>query len=258
MSDWRPAAVSREEYLELCRDPSLVRSLAANPPGGGPNPNLLCFGSRGGLLGKGVCWWHSRFTRNALYLAWFRPEQRPPGTEAARSIVKTIMKAEGVVDVPGYSNLCDFSSDHQDAIQKTLERRQLFEGLVKFAWVDGLWGPSATTWDGLRREMVRIADVTSSLGLAYAKFQVPGLDAHAVLINGVEELDGGGFRACYLDSVSRREESFVLGPGDRQVELSSGMRGVPHLQRTGELQRLRCMMRKFAGEADVAPREEQE
>jgi len=258
MSDWRPAAVSREEYLELCRDPSLVRSLAANPPDGGPNPNLLSFTSRGGLLGKGVCWWHSRFTRNALYLSYFLPDLSGPSPAEVRAIISTLMKAGGVVAIPGSRNLNEFSKDHETAIQRTLESRQLLEGILTFAWVNGLWGPSRTSWSVLRRGMRRIGEETSSTGLAYAKFQTPGLDAHAILLTEVVELEGGGFRARYLDSVSPREETFLLEPGDRRVELASGMRGVPYLQRTGELQRLRCIMRKFAEQADVAPREEQE
>lgn len=253
MSDWRPAAVSREEYLELCRNPSLVRSLAANPPGGGPNPNLLCFGSRGGLLGRGVCWWHSRFTRNALYLSYFLPDRSGPSPAEARAIISTLMKAGGVVAIPGYRNLGEFSKDHETAIQRTLERRQLFEGFLQFAWINGLWGASSTSWNVLRRGMMRIGEETSSTGLAYAKFQTPGLDAHAILLTEMVELEGGGFRARYLDSVSRREETFLLQPGDRRVELASGMTGVPCLQRSGELRGLRRRMRDFAMDLDVVP-----
>lgn len=247
MPAWRPAAVSKEEFLQSACSDEYVPSLSASPPGGGPNPNLLCFINSGGLLGKGVCWWHSRFTRNALYLAYFIPERHRANKPQANEIIRSLMRADRVVAIPGYSNLRDFSGDRRSEIQKLLEWRQIFEGVVQFAWINGLAGSSKVSPEKLKAIMDALHAETSSHGASYVKFQTPGLDAHALIVTGTDPAPDGGYTVRYLDSNMRLETELAYRYGDTQLKLETGSVGVPHLQRSGELARIRNIVRRFIG-----------
>jgi hypothetical protein len=245
---WRPAAVSRQDYVRSAGKPEYVRALAANPPGGGPNPNLLDFLNSGGLLRKGVCWWHSRFTRNALYLVYFEPEASLPAPGEALSIAYSIMRASRVVRIPGYSCLADFSRDHRAVIQRMLERWQLYDGILRFAWVNGLLGASslppgslAVIMDGIRKDL-------ALAGIMYVKFQTPGLDAHALLLTGVEEIPGDKLLVSYLDSNTHGEDALEYRPGQDRLKLATGSTGVPYPQRARELEKITGVIRRFARE----------
>jgi len=245
MPAWRPAAVSKDEFVRCAGAHGYVPSLTVSPPGGGPNPNLLCFINSGGLLGKGVCWWHSRFTRNALYLAYFVPERHRASRSHAREILQSLMRADRVVAIPGYANLREFSGDRRNEIQKLLEWRQIFEGVVQFAWINGLAGSSKVSPEKLKAIMDGIHSETSSQGAAYVKFQTPGLDAHALIVTGTDPAPGGGYTVRYLDSNQRLESELSYRYGDRQLKLETGSVGVPHLQRSAELARIRGIVQRF-------------
>ncbi|MFO7627657.1 MAG: hypothetical protein R6V62_10385 [Candidatus Fermentibacteraceae bacterium] len=245
MPTWRPAAVSKKEFIKSACSNDYVPSLTASPPGGGPNPNLMCFINSGGLLGKGVCWWHSRFTRNALYLAYFMPERHRASKSRALQIIRSLMRAERVVAIPGYANLREFSGDRRAEIQKLLEWRQIFEGVVQFAWINGLAGSSKVSPERLKAIMDRIHAETSSKGAAYVKFQTPGLDAHALIVTGTDPVPEGGYTFRYLDSNLRLEAELLYRYGDRQLKLETGSVGVPHLQRSHELTRIRNAVQRF-------------
>ncbi len=248
-AEWRPAAVSREEYAARALSKDYARALAANPPGASSNPNLLAFGNSGGILRNGVCWWHSRFTRAALYLVYFEPSKPRPGPGAVREAVRSVMDADRVVEIPGYSCLRDFSADCRQDIQKVLERRQISDGVLRFAWVDGLAGSHRVSAARLAALMDRIHAETSREGLAYVKLQIRGIDAHSLIVTEMEPLDGGGYRCSYLDSNWPLERVWTYRPGQVTASAVTGMPGVPYLQRTGELRRIRGKVAEFAGTA---------
>lgn len=222
-----------------------ARSLAANPPGAASNPNLLAFGNTGGLLRNGVCWWHSRFTRAALYLVYFEPGKPHPRASEARRAIASIMNADRVVEIPGYSCLSDFSRDYRKDIQRVFERRQLSDGILRFAWVDGLSGSYRMSPAALDRMMDRIHTETSGAGLAYVKLQIRGIDAHSLIVTGMEPLSGGGYTCRYLDSNWPLERVWTYRPGQTTASSVTGMPGVPYLQRTGELRKMKRMIARF-------------
>lgn len=246
MPAWRPAALSMQEYLSSAGKLDYVRALAANPQDGTPNPNLLRHINGGGLLKKGVCWWHSRFTRNALYLAYFLPDEKRPDERETRLITGRLMMAGGVTAIPGFPNLREFSEANWALIQKTLERRQIIEGFLQFAWINGLAGRSRVSPARMETLMKRVHSETSSKGISYVKFQTPGLDAHALLITRSEPLPDGGYALRYLDSNLPREAALEYRPGDTHLSLESHLTGVPYLQRKGELARIAKVIAGFA------------
>lgn len=242
-----PAARSREEYAARAVSKDYARALAANPPGASSNPNLLAYGNSGGILRNGVCWWHSRFTRAALYLVYFEPSKPKPDARTARRAVRSVMDADRVVEIPGYSCLRDFSTDHRMEIQRVFERRQLSDGVLRFAWVNGLSGSHRVPAARLGVLMDAIHAETSREGLAYVKLQIRGIDAHSLIVTEMEPLADGGYRCCYLDSNWPLERVWTYRPGQETASAVTGMPGVPYLQRTGELRRIRRKVLEFAG-----------
>lgn len=105
--------------------------------------NHLSFTNSGGLFNGGVCWWHSRFTRNALYLVSWHPERSKPTLKEAEKLIKKIHRGLGKVDIPGFSNLHSFSEAYAPLIKYELEKWQITDGLLKNKWIDGLTG---TPW----------------------------------------------------------------------------------------------------------------
>ncbi len=247
---WRPAARSRADFVASAGRIDYLRALATDPPGGRPNPNLLAFTNTGGLLGKGVCWWHSRFTRAALYLVYFEPDAPKPGQREVREIVSSVMDARRVVEIPGYENLREFSQEHGESIQKVLERRQLSDGILRFAWVDGLSGSSSAAPAKLEALMDRIHAETR-VGLAYVKLQVPGLDAHSLVFTRMEPIPGGGYRCTYLDSNWPGARTWEYRTGLGTASGLCGAPGIPYLQRSGELARMRKLVSRFADGASA-------
>lgn len=237
---WRPAAVSRDEYAAVAGSPEYVRGLAGDTPSG-PNPNLPGFTNEGGLLGKGVCWWHSRLTRAALYLAYFEPELPRPDGAGARRAVSALMKCDRVVAIQGYRCFRDFTLDHRAVIQRFLERMQILDGILRFAWVDGLSGRSSLPPGRLAALMDSIFESNERDGLSYVKLQVPGWDAHAWIITEMRRAADGGYLIRYLDSNSTSAALCRFVPGDTRI----GGRGVPWLQRIGELRRIRRTIEAF-------------
>lgn len=95
------AAVASQSAAEYCvdrRDENFMQDLAKN------SQNHLAFRNSGGLLNGGVCWWHSRFTRNALYLAIYRPDLPRPNGDQMASIIRDIRNGRTVVTIssPGH------------------------------------------------------------------------------------------------------------------------------------------------------------
>ena len=102
--------------------------------------NLLRYVNFGGfpqsvvskMDGWGVCWWHSRFTRAVAYLVKFSPEKKKPNYSGVRNIIQSIAKMNRVVEIPGYANLYEFSTDHYQQIQSELndwQKRDTFNAL---------------------------------------------------------------------------------------------------------------------------------
>lgn len=245
--------MSREEFRACAGSPDYARSLAVNPPGGGSNPNLLSFINTGGLLGEGVCWWHSRFTRAALYLAYFEPDAPRACGRRLHSILSGLMDAGGIVAIPGYRNLREFSEDNRRSIQAIFDRRQLSDGILRFAWVNGLAGASKVRPAKLLSLMDSIHEATLE-GLSYVKLQVRGIDAHSLVVTAMDPLPGGGYRCCYLDSNWPGERVWEYRPGSDSVSAVTGIPGVPYLQRVGELRKMKRMVARFLeGEDDRRP-----
>ncbi|MFL5785932.1 MAG: hypothetical protein ACJ76H_15040 [Bacteriovoracaceae bacterium] len=161
--------------------------------------NQLYFMNEGGLFGGGVCWWHSRFTRSALYLAVFDPSLPKPSDAEAREIIGRIRDRKGITLVPGFKNLRDFSLAYRDEIQHKLNDWQKSDGVLKAAWVQGLSGKPAVDAAQLEKIMDETYERVQKGEVLYQMLQMKGIDSHAWLVVGMEKLSDG-YKLTVIDS----------------------------------------------------------
>jgi hypothetical protein len=203
--------------------------------------NQLALQNRGGLFGGGVCWWHSRFTRNAAYVAIFRPHLPKPTDREARKIINEIRKGRPV-EVPGYQNLYQFSVDYHQEIQRKLNEWQRNDGLLRARWTQGLSGSSATEAQQLEAMMDELYERVQAGEVVYQMLQMPGITAHAWLVLDMRPVTGWaqGYELQVSDSnfpgEVRRHHYYR---GDASISYHGMTRFVPYTRETNEEERLR-------------------
>ncbi|UXR65890.1 hypothetical protein EZJ49_06465 [Bdellovibrio bacteriovorus] len=178
--------------------------------------NHLAFVNEGGIGGQGVCWWHSMFTRNATYLAIYRPELPRPTRSEARQIIEDISANRGVVDIPGFRNLEEFSAAHRDQIQASLDAGQIVDGGILFGWVRGVTGNHEVHPQQLENMMNDLYSEVRSGRVAYQMLQIEGIMAHAWLVVDMER-DGDGYILKVLDSNYRDVYKVYYKRGMKQL-----------------------------------------
>ena len=177
---------SQDQFCADRADKKFVKSLTTD------SSNLMTFMNVGGLGGGGVCWWHSRFQRNALYLTIYKPGEDYPSVEEARNIIDKIRAGKEIITIPGFKNFSEFSAAYEQYIQLELEKWQKKDGIVKFNWVMGLKGKKSVSADKLKNMMDELYDYVEVKGnIAYQKLQMKGLTAHAWLVISVKKVSGG-------------------------------------------------------------------
>ena len=211
--------------------------------------NLLSFKNEGGLFNGGVCWWHSRFQRNIFYLSIFRPDLEKAKSESEiKQIIHLIRLGTEVINVPGYSNLEDFSRDNQKLIQAKLNDWQIYDGVVLGGWIDGLKGDTkveALVLEKMTNELYSY--VVEKKKVAYQKLQIKGITSHAWLVVGMKKMPSG-YEIGYLDSNSPRMSlNYSYKISDTSFFIKSYGDFVPYLEFTREEQRLLSVGEKYCG-----------
>lgn len=233
-------SMSKSEFCSDRKSRNYARELLLD------NENMLAFTNHGGLVNGGVCWWHSRFTRNATYLAIYRPELPRPSAEAAKKIIKAIRKGKQSVVIPGFANLREFSSYNAFAglIQDELERWQKMDGFVRQAWIRGLAGSTSTTPEKLKSIMDELYNYVEVQGnVAYQKLQLPGVVAHAWLVVGMEKTHDG-YELTVVDS--NYSNPYVVNYHEGMTHFNYGGFGdfVPYLENEKELASMKGVIAK--------------
>jgi hypothetical protein len=231
------------DEAQFCKDRQLskyVKSLTNDAK------NLMAFRNHGGLVNGGVCWWHSRFQRNALYLAIFKPNLPKPTEDEARDLIKQIRFAKNVVIVPGYSNFREFTYDFEALVQRELEKWQKGDGFIRMAWTKGLAGKSEVAPEKLKENMDAIyEEVEGRNNIAYNKLQIPGIDAHAWLVVGMKKRDTG-YDLKVLDSnFPNVIDTFHYRDGDTYLNYHGIFKLVPYLERSNEMDNINEVVNKF-------------
>jgi hypothetical protein len=196
-------------------------------------------------MNAGVCWWHSRFQRNAMVLARFRPEFRAPDEKRIKAIVKAIRKGKEVVEIPGFHNMSEFSYQNADVIQRELEKWQKSDGILRQQWIVGLVGSSNTTPEKLEKKMKELYQYVKVDGnIAYEKLQIKGIDAHAWLVADVVKTSRG-YDLKVLDSNYQRTQKYSYEKGMTSFYHSYYGKFVPYLERKREYKKVLKVVKKY-------------
>lgn len=107
--------------------------------------NLTSVRNNPGAIYTGLCWWHSRMQRNAIYLTVFdKPEASKPTREQARKIFETLTAGDSVVSIPGYKNWLEFTVANRDLMNSVLYQWEIRDTLF-FNFAKGIRLNSGTT-----------------------------------------------------------------------------------------------------------------
>ncbi len=222
--------------------------------------NRLGFLNSGGLANGGVCWWHSRFLRNATYLVYFAPEKsipedtyvwktvpnpggkgsrsdRVPAPGSIKDILRRIKSGQGVVEVPGFANLDEFSRHFQDEIQDLLNQWQIEDGFIYQQWVRGLSGSSVVAPEQLEKIMNELHARLTDGEIVYQKLQIEGITAHAWLVIDSQKTSSG-YRITVVDSNYHRPQTYAYTKGDTSLYHDWYGAFTPYIEQTGEEARL--------------------
>lgn len=210
--------------------------------------NRLEFLNSGGLFNKGVCWWHSRLARLFTQLAIFQPELPKPTTNIQVDQLLTNLVNYKVTQIPGYSNLSEFSKEWESTFQRFLNRWQVRDGVEHLSWIDGLKGDSKTTPEAL---WITVYEIYSRIHynheIVFAMLQLPGITAHAWLITKATLTDSGVLLR-YYDSNSWSLGHYLYRFGDQTfVGPNKSTYFVPYVQKSNEFEAARDAARSFCG-----------
>lgn len=206
--------------------------------------NRLSFRNQGGIGGGGVCWWHSRFLRNATYLVDFKPELPKPNAKQLKKILKRIQKGKKVTIIPGFYNLKDFSATYQIEIQVLLDRWQLKDGLLKQKWITGLKGQAKVSPEKLQTMMNQLYEYVKLGNIAYQKLQIPGITAHAWLVIDMVKLTSG-YKLSVIDSNYIYDvKTYYFRNGYTNFIYPYLGDFVPYTEKKNELSKLQKVLRK--------------
>ena len=225
-------SVSKAEYCQMAGNKTYFKDLLYD------KSNRMSFTNYGGLLNGGVCWWHSRFQRAAIYLTTYRPLQNKPNPKMAKQIIKQIRKRKNVVAIPGFNNFREFSADFKKEIHKALERWQILDGFVYQSWIIGLSGKTKIKAQKLKIKMNELYhDVVINNNISYQMLQFKGIAAHAWFVIDMEKLVNG-YNLTIVDSNSTEVKNYLYKFGDENFTYRSYTPFVPYLQRKTELKRI--------------------
>ena len=238
ISVWGSASFSKAEYCQNIKNPFYFQTIASE------RDNRLSFINEGGAFDIGVCWWHSRFSRSALYLTIFRPELPRPNERKAKELIRQIKERKQIVMIPGYHSLYDFSDDWQQLIQNSLESWQISNTLI-FKWIAGLTGITENTPENMKERMDQLYQLVRRGEVVYQKLQLPGISAHAWLVIGMQPI-AEGYKLSVVDSNYSSVKTLYYINGDVGIyHAPYGGYFVPYVEEQSELEKIKKVSQKF-------------
>lgn len=208
-------AKNRNDFCRLARDPDYFKSLFYS------QKNLIAFTNDGGILDRGVCWWHSMLTRSAQHLTVYQPHLPKPGWIQAEKIIGWLTSGRGVVEIPGYNNFSEFTQDYQELVQRALNNWQIGDGTFGLGFIRGLTGHYQVEPKVLARMMDQAYKlVKNEKRIVYQKLQMRGIESHAWLVIDMNKTDNG----YDLDVIDSNYSAL------RTVSYTRGMQQLPNYQ----------------------------
>lgn len=211
--------------------------------------NQIGFTNKGGLFGGGTCWWHSRFTRAALYQAVFDPSLPKPELKEAKKLITRIRNRAGMTLIPGYRNLRELSYDFPNEIQDKLNDWQKADGAFKATWVKGLSGKPEVAPEKLSVQMDELFVRVNRGEIVYQMLQMPGITAHAWLVTGMKKT-ADGYELNVVDS-NTGNDTYFYREGMTTFNYMGWYKFVPYTGQEGEERKLRERMSDFCKEKSL-------
>lgn len=119
---------SKEKFCQMHKTYGYVRTQLFN------TDNKLSFTNPGGYVDAGLCWWHSRLQRAAVYLTNYQPNLPKPTPQQALKIVNGIFRLLRVETIPGFSNFQQFSTAYEKLIIDYLSLKQVEDTVFLEFW----------------------------------------------------------------------------------------------------------------------------
>ncbi len=208
--------------------------------------NLINFKNDGGLFNAGVCWWHSRFQRNLLYLTIFKPELNRPKKNEIQNLIAEIRFAQKVITIPGFHNVEDFTKEYRSEILRELADWQLFDGIVLKAWITGIQGSTRVHKDVLKKMLDEVYDyVKIKNKIAYQKLQIKGITAHSWLVVGIKKKPNGYSIGIIDSNTPRQTTQYKYEYGNTSFYDKDYGVFVPYLEFKREEERLTAIAKKY-------------
>jgi hypothetical protein len=183
-----------------------------------------------GLINGGLCWWMSRFERNAVMLAVFKPELPKPNREQADKLISMLRSTKKVVEIPGFANFHDFTAAFKDDIIKALDWWQINDGIFSFAWVRGLYGYHEVEPAVLQNTMDRtFALVEGAHRPTFQLLQMAGITAHSWIVLAMEK-QPDGYNILVADS--NFNDALMWHEYRHDMRQLTFYKAVPYLQKT--------------------------
>ena len=196
--------------------------------------NRLTFRNPKGPMGIGLCWWHSRMTRNAAYLLDFHPEAEEMSEDQAWKVIKALSSTDQVIPVNGYKNLSDFSKDYAADMEESLGEWQMAESFFQAGWANGINGGTTTDPQNLKNIMDETYErVNTKKEAVYEMLKMPGLEAHAWIVLAMEK-NPTGYILSVIDSNTLWVDRYQYRTGDTHFRYYGMYDFVPHVQRTSD------------------------
>ena len=196
-------------------------------------------------MGIGLCWWHTRMQRNAHYLGYFSSSDARPSKEDAWKIIKKFTSTGDVVLVPGYVSLRQFSDEYSQEMTEALGQWQIVDSFVKQGWIHGLAGSSTAKPEKIVKGMDELSvEVNDKHKLVYQVLEMPGLEAHAWIVSGIQK-DQWGYRMQVVDSNFTNMQEARYYSGSTTIEYNGYPNFVPVTEHDGELRSIQKSVTNF-------------
>lgn len=231
---------SIEQFCADREDPTFIKNLSHE------FLSRISFRNQGGLKKGGVCWWHSRFQRNVLYLTLYAPAEKRPTDDEAKKIIKNIRSGSQIVVIPGFSSFYEFSAIYSSFIQDELERWQKMDGIARFNWVNGLIGFEESSAKAMKKKMDELYEYVEVKGnIAYQKLQIKGLIAHAWLVLNMKKEDNGYILEIIDSNFPLQTSGYFYKEGQVNFEHPSYGKFNPYLERKNEMENISLKIMKL-------------
>ena len=158
--------------------------------------NLTSNHNTDGNLGTGLCWWHSKLQRSALYLTVFdQPDQPKPTRAEALHILAKLRDLKEVVSVPGFKNWFDFSLAYSHEFYQILNHWEMRD-IAQLQFLKGIRALKETDQVMLQKISDEMNDYKR---LTFVLLKRPLFDAHSWILQSFQ-LEGSDFKAEFIDS----------------------------------------------------------